>query len=74
MLFNSFDFAVFLKFAIAEYWLLRRQLPLQNLLVIVVSYLFYGWWDWRFLGLIAFTSAWSYFVGLIELRSWEKAP
>ncbi len=74
MLFNSFEFLLFLPCVFAGYWLLGRWLRLQNLFVIAVSYLFYGWWDWRFLLLIAFTSAWSYLVGLIELRRWEARP
>jgi D-alanyl-lipoteichoic acid acyltransferase DltB (MBOAT superfamily) len=74
MLFNSFEFVLFLPCVFAAYWALSRRLRLQNLLVVAASYLFYGWWDWRFLSLIAFTSAWSYCVGLVELRRWESRP
>ena len=74
MLFNSFEFLLFLPCVFAAYWVLARHLRIQNLLVVAVSYLFYGWWDWRFLSLIAFTSAWSYCVGLVELRRWERRP
>ena len=74
MLFNSFEFLIFLPCVFAAYWALSRHLRLQNLLVLAMSYLFYGWWDWRFLSLIAFTSAWSYCVGLVELRRWEERP
>ena len=74
MLFNSLEFAVFLPSVWLVYWAARRHLRLQNLLVVVASYFFYGWWDWRFLVLIAFTSAWSYVVGLVELRRWEARP
>jgi len=49
----------------AIYWLLRNQLKLQNLFVVLASYVFYGWWDWRFLILIAFTSLCSYASGLL---------
>ena len=65
MLFTSIEFLVFLPVVFALYWLLRKQLRLQNLLVVAASYIFYGWWDWRFLLLIAFTSTCSYFSGLI---------
>ena len=65
MIFSSVEFMVFLPMAFALYWVLRRQVRWQNLLVVVASYIFYGWWDWRFLLLIAFTSACSYFSGLI---------
>lgn len=74
MIFNSFEFVVFLPIVFGLYWSLRRHLRLQNLLVVVASYVFYGWWDWRFLLLIAFTSGWSYIVGLIELRRWDEKP
>ena len=73
MLFTSIEFFVFLPIVFALYWLLRRQLRWQNLLVVAASYVFYGWWDWRFLLLIAFTSACSYFSGLIiNDRRWRK--
>ena len=74
MLFNSFEFVLFLPCVFAAYWALARRLRLQNLLVVAASYLFYGWWDWRFLSLIAFTSAWSYCAGLVELHRWERRP
>ena len=64
MLFTSLKFAVFLPVAFALYWLLRRRLRWQNLLVLVASYVFYGCWEWRFLLLIAFTSGCSYLSGL----------
>lgn len=44
----------------------------QNILLLVASYVFYGWWDWRFLGLIALSSAVDYGVGL-QLGKSEKA-
>ena len=73
MLFTSIEFFVFLPIVFTLYWLLRRQLRWQNLLVVAASYVFYGWWDWRFLLLIAFTSACSYFSGLIiNDRRWRK--
>lgn len=66
MLFNSIEFLIFLPIVFAGYWLLARWLKLQNLFVVAVSYVFYGWWDWRFLILIAFTSIWSFVFGLLE--------
>lgn len=65
MLFTSIEFMVFLPVVFALYWLLRRQVRWQNLLVVAASYVFYGWWDWRFLLLIAFTTACSYASGLM---------
>ena len=76
MLFNSIDFLWFLPVVFSAYWLLKSNLRMQNLLIVVASYVFYGWWDWRFLILIAFTSAWSYIFGLFECgesrRGWAK--
>ena len=74
MIFNSFEFALFLPLVFAAYWVLRNHIRWQNLLIVVASYVFYGWWDWRFLILIAFTSGWSYVVGLLELRRWDAKP
>lgn len=65
MLFNSLEFILFLPPVFYLYWLLRRSVRLQNLFVVVCSYLFYGWWDWRFLLLIAFTTLCSYGSGLL---------
>lgn len=69
MLFNSLEFALFLPIVFAIYWLLRNQLKLQNLFVVLASYVFYGWWDWRFLILIAFTSFCSWGSGLLIERA-----
>ena len=64
MLFNSLDFAIFLPIVFVLYWFVfNRNLKWQNLLVAAASYLFYGWWDWRFLSLIFFSTLVDYFVG-----------
>ena len=65
MLFNSFEFLVFLPIVFLLYWFVFLGRRWQNLLIVVASYLFYGWWDWRFLLLIAFTSLCSYGSGLL---------
>jgi D-alanyl-lipoteichoic acid acyltransferase DltB (MBOAT superfamily) len=66
MLFNSFEFAIFLPIVFLLYWfVLNRNLRLQNAFVIVASYVFYGWWNWRLLILIAFTSLCSWTSGLL---------
>jgi D-alanyl-lipoteichoic acid acyltransferase DltB (MBOAT superfamily) len=65
MLFNSLDFAVFLPIVFILYWfVVNRDLKLQNALVVLASYVFYGWWDWRFLLLIFFSTGVDYLVGL----------
>ena len=68
MLFNSFEFIVFLPIAFLLYWFVFRGRRRQNMLVVVVSYVFYGWWDSRFLLLIALTSLCSYGSGLLLER------
>lgn len=65
MLFTSAEFLIFLPVVFGLYWLLSRRLQWQNALIVVASYVFYGWWDWRFLLLIAFTSLCSYVFGLL---------
>jgi len=65
MLFNSFEFLFFLPTVFLLYWFVFRQLQWQNLFVVICSYVFYGWWDWRFLLLIAFTTLFSYGIGLL---------
>ncbi|WP_167342334.1 MBOAT family O-acyltransferase [Nonlabens sp. SY33080] len=65
MLFNSLDFAVFLPVVFLIYWiLLNRNLRIQNLFLLIASYLFYGWWDIRFLGLIVWSSLVDYWIGI----------
>ena len=65
MLFNSIDFAIFLPIVFILYWFAtNRNLKLQNSLLVLASYVFYGWWDWRFLSLIVFSSCIDYFVGI----------
>lgn len=72
MLFNSIDFAIFLPIVFILYWFVtNNDLKLQNLLIVIASYLFYGWWDWRFLSLILLSSLVDYSVGQ-KLRNEEN--
>lgn len=65
MLFNSISFAVFLPIVFILYWALnKRSVKIQNILILIASYVFYGWWDWRFLSLIIASTFVDYFVGL----------
>ena len=65
MLFNSIEFLIYLPIVFLLYWFVfNRKIKLQNLFIVIVSYLFYGWWDWRFLVLIAFTSFCSWLSGI----------
>lgn len=68
MQFDSYIYALFLPAVFLIYWALRRWLRWQNLLLLVSSYIFYGWWDWRFLGLIAFTTLSTWTTGLLMAR------
>ncbi|MEM5564588.1 MBOAT family O-acyltransferase [Psychroserpens sp. AS72] len=64
MLFNSIDFAIFLPIVFLLYWFVtNKHLKQQNFLIVIASYIFYGWWDWRFLALIAFSTIVDYTVG-----------
>ena len=74
MLFNSIEFAVFLPIVFLLYWFVfAKNLKLQNLFVVIASYVFYGWWDWRFLLLIAFTSFCSWSSGLL-IERYQETP
>ena len=74
MLFNSLEYAIFLPVVFLLYWFVfNRNLKWQNLFIVVVSYLFYGWWDWRFLGLLVFTSLCTYASGLL-IEKYKDTP
>jgi len=65
MLFNSIDFAIFLPIIFILYWFVtNKNLKSQNLLIVIASYIFYGWWDWRFLSLILFSTIIDYLIGI----------
>ena len=64
MLFNSLVFPIFLALVLVLYKLMDRSWKAQNVLLLVASYFFYAWWDWRFLGLILLSTAVDYLCGL----------
>lgn len=65
MLFNSLNFALFLPIVFVLYWFIaNKNLKIQNLLLLVSSYFFYAFWDWRFLFLLIFSTLLDYFTGL----------
>lgn len=73
MLFNSIDFAIFFPIVFLLYWFVfNRRLWLQNIFILATSYVFYGWWDWRFLFLIIASSLTDYVVGLQIAKSKTK--
>lgn len=63
MLFNSFTYFLFLPIVLALYYMSGRRM--QNLLLLVASYVFYGWWDWRFCGLLLLSTLIAYATGLM---------
>lgn len=69
MLFNSIEFLIYLPVVFLLYWFVFKPLRWQNLFVVIASYVFYGWWDWRFLLLIALTTFWSYMSGILLDRN-----
>lgn len=72
MLFHTLDFAVFLPIVFSIYWFVfQRNLKAQNFLIVLASYFFYGWWDWRFLLLILLSTLVDFGVGL-QLRKTKK--
>ncbi|MCU0370224.1 MAG: MBOAT family protein [Bacteroidales bacterium] len=65
MLFNSIDFAIFLPVVFLLYWFAAgKSLRLQNILLLVASYFFYGSWDYRFMFLLIFSTILDYFTGI----------
>lgn len=65
MIFNSYAFALFFPIVFILYWLLsKKNILYQNILLLVASYVFYGWWDWRFLFLLVFSTSLDYYTGL----------
>ncbi len=73
MLFNSIEFVIFLPITFFLYWFVaKKNTRYQNLLILASSYVFYGWWDWRFLSLIIVSSTVDYCVGMGLLK--EDSP
>ncbi len=73
MLFNSIDFAIFLPIVFLLYWFVFYQkLAVQNTLLLLTSYLFYGWWDYRFLSLIFFSTLVDFSIGLLLNKNYSK--
>ena len=70
MLFNSFDFGLFLPIVLLIYWSIGyKRIKQQNILLLLASYFFYGLWDWRFLSLIIASSLIDFFAGIEIFKS-----
>jgi len=76
MIFNSIPFLIFLPTVFILYWFILKKLNSQNLLLLAASYLFYGWWDYRFLLLISGSTLIDYFIALAIQKNnddgWRK--
>jgi D-alanyl-lipoteichoic acid acyltransferase DltB (MBOAT superfamily) len=73
MLFNSLTFLVFLPAVFCIYWfVLHKNLLARNVFLLLASYVFYGWWDWRFLSLIAFSTLVDYYVARFIATSYSQ--
>lgn len=73
MLFNSIEFLIYLPIVFILYWFVfQRNFKIQNLFIVFVSYIFYGWWDCRFLMLIALTSILSWYSGCLIQKIRKK--
>ncbi|MCX7550557.1 MBOAT family O-acyltransferase [Xanthomarina sp. F2636L] len=73
MLFNTIDFAIFMPIVFLLYWFVfKKNIKVQNLFLLFVSYFFYACWDWRFLGLIFLSSLVDYLVGLSLAKTEQK--
>jgi alginate O-acetyltransferase complex protein AlgI len=65
MFFNSLEFANFIPIVFLLYWgITNKNLKIQNALLLIASYYFYGWWDWRFLLLLIALSLVNYLIGI----------
>jgi D-alanyl-lipoteichoic acid acyltransferase DltB (MBOAT superfamily) len=73
MIFNSFEFAIFLPAVFLLYWFVfKKNLTVQNFFIIIVSYFFYGWWDWRFLSLLFISTLADFYLGWMIKKSSNK--
>ena len=70
MQFDTYTYAIFLPVVFLIYWWLRKRLTWQNAFLLAASYVFYCWWDWRFLALIVTTTITTYSTALLI----EAAP
>lgn len=76
MLFNSLVFLLYLPIVFLLYWFVFKRLKWQNAFIVVASYVFYGWWNWHFLLLIALTTLCSYLsgigIGCVSEQRWRR--
>jgi len=62
--FTTLEYCIFISTIFLLYWfILKRNIRQQNVLILIGSYIFYGWWDWRFLFLIFLSSLVDFLIG-----------
>ena len=69
MLFNSFDFAIFMPVVFLIYWTISKNVKIQNFFLLAASYFFYAWWDWRYLSLILACATTNFAAGLLLMKN-----
>lgn len=73
MLFNSINYFIFLTIFFLIYWLLlNKKIKSQNLFIVISSYIFYSFWNWKFLSIIIFSTLIDYTSGLLIYREKRK--
>ena len=65
MIFNSLEYIIFLPIVFIIYWCIADKVCIRNAFIVIASYLFYGWWDYRFLALFFLTTLSSYTSGML---------
>ena len=66
MTFQSIEYLIFFPIVFLLYWIIGRNSKVaQNSIIVVASLIFYGWWNWRFLGLLLITAFSTYIAGLL---------
>lgn len=68
MLFNSIEFLIFLPLVFILYWKIGKSYFSQNLIIVLSSCVFYGWWNWKYLLLLTFSITCTYISGLFMER------
>lgn len=72
MLFNSIDFLIFLPIVFALYWKIGKNYSIQNIIIVLASCIFYGWWNWKYLILLTFSITNTYLCGLLMYHYTNK--
>lgn len=77
MIFNSLEYLLFLPFVFVIYWFcLKRSKKFQNIFLLIMSYFFYGMWNWHFLFLLGFSTLLDFVSGIkiekSQTKNWKK--